>query len=67
MALLNNFFSCFHESSPDTRQYVCNGDVCVMRDPKPSEGIEIKKNKRKIIPPFNRLRKNNFKHDDTAV
>lgn len=64
MALLNNFFNCFHESSPDSRQYVCTGDVCVRRDPKSSEDVKMKKNKRKLISPFKRSsRKNNFKND----
>ncbi|KAK1391855.1 hypothetical protein POM88_010911 [Heracleum sosnowskyi] len=46
------------------RQYVCNGDVCVMRNPKSTEDLKMKKNKRKLIPPFKRSsRKNNFRNN----
>uniref|UniRef100_M1CP46 Uncharacterized protein n=1 Tax=Solanum tuberosum TaxID=4113 RepID=M1CP46_SOLTU len=48
MALFN-FCSCFSES-PDSEssKFVCNGDVCVLRDPKSSTDINFKKkNKQK--------------------
>nr|GMC70085.1 autophagy protein ATG8d [Ipomoea batatas]GMC72447.1 autophagy protein ATG8d [Ipomoea batatas]GMC75496.1 autophagy protein ATG8d [Ipomoea batatas]GMC76450.1 autophagy protein ATG8d [Ipomoea batatas] len=32
MALFN-FWGCFSESSPESSRYVCNGDICVLRDP----------------------------------
>ncbi|KAK4727307.1 hypothetical protein R3W88_032224 [Solanum pinnatisectum] len=48
MALFN-FCSCFSESSDsESSRFVCNGDVCVLRDPKSSTDINIKKkNKQK--------------------
>ncbi|XVE80407.1 hypothetical protein DITRI_Ditri14bG0137200 [Diplodiscus trichospermus] len=35
MALISNIFGCFSESE-ESRQYVCEGDVCVLRNKKKS-------------------------------
>ncbi|KAK4341858.1 hypothetical protein RND71_037674 [Anisodus tanguticus] len=44
MALFN-FWGCFSESSESNR-FVCNGDVCVLRDH--NKNINKKKNKQKL-------------------
>ncbi|PON51480.1 hypothetical protein PanWU01x14_215620 [Parasponia andersonii] len=48
MALLSNIFSCFSESSdsPESKRYICNGDVCVLRKPK-GNVMKTSKHKRK--------------------
>jgi hypothetical protein len=46
MALLSSFFSCFSESSESKQQYICDGDVCVIRNQKELRG-KTSKNKPK--------------------
>ncbi|KAK7300060.1 hypothetical protein RJT34_10892 [Clitoria ternatea] len=31
---LSNMFGCFSESKPESKRYTCDGDVCVLRNPK---------------------------------
>ncbi|CAL0317470.1 unnamed protein product [Lupinus luteus] len=31
---LSNIFGCFSESSPESKRYICDGTVCVLKKPK---------------------------------
>ncbi|CAK9163933.1 unnamed protein product [Ilex paraguariensis] len=54
MALFSNIFSCFSESS-GTSKYICNGDVCVLRDQKAARSMKLKSNpKQRIRTQFSR-------------
>ncbi|KAL6284004.1 hypothetical protein ACE6H2_014933 [Prunus campanulata] len=48
MALLSNILSCFSEASSQTqsKRYICDGDVCVLRNQKQLRGTKSTKNKR---------------------
>nr|APT43514.1 autophagy protein ATG8d [Nicotiana benthamiana] len=44
----NTFGSCFSPESSDSGEFVCNGDVCVLRNPRSSfPDIKFKKKKKK--------------------
>ncbi|PIN20501.1 hypothetical protein CDL12_06806 [Handroanthus impetiginosus] len=55
---LFNILRCFSERS-ERSQYVCEGDVCYLRNSKASQGSDLKKNDQKfsIRIPFYRVRK----------
>lgn len=59
MALFSNFFSCFSETSAQHSRFVCNGDVCVLRNPKASSSSAPKKTnlRRRLRVPFTSVRK----------
>ncbi|KAM7498895.1 hypothetical protein LguiA_023309 [Lonicera macranthoides] len=60
MALFSNFFSCFSETSPQPSRFVCNGDVCVLRNPKASSSSAPQKTnnlRRRLRVPFTSVRK----------
>ncbi|CAJ2633960.1 unnamed protein product [Trifolium pratense] len=51
MALhLSNIFGCFSESSPQSKRYTCNGDVCVLRKTSKEENLDKKSPKQKQSP-----------------
>ncbi|RDX67288.1 hypothetical protein CR513_53856, partial [Mucuna pruriens] len=37
-AYLSNMFGCFSEGSSESRRYICDGDVCVLKRPKENLG-----------------------------
>ncbi|KAL5735911.1 hypothetical protein ACOSP7_030370 [Xanthoceras sorbifolium] len=47
MAFFSGIFSCFAESPGTSKQYVCNGDVCVLNNNQKKLGGKGSKSKQK--------------------